>query len=80
MSDDDMTVAQAAELLGVRVPSIYSLMKRGRLQTRRVGFIHLLSRADVLAYQASRAGKGKPGPPRGTPRPRREFDHQRLRM
>jgi excisionase family DNA binding protein len=68
MNDDDITLTQAAELLGISRPSMHQLITRGVLTSRRLGHLHVLSRADVLAYQASRAGQGKRGPQPGTPR------------
>jgi excisionase family DNA binding protein len=68
MEDNDITVTQAAALLGVTRPAVLQLITRGVLTSRRLGHQHVLSRADVLAYQASRAGQEKRGPAPGTPR------------
>jgi excisionase family DNA binding protein len=65
MDENDTTVTQAAELLGVTRPAIIQLLTRGVLSSRRLGHLHVLSRPEVLAYQASQAGKQKRGPRRG---------------
>ena len=64
MNDDDMTVTQAAALLDVTRPAVIQLIQRGVLPARRLGSFYVLQRADLLAYQANQAGKGKRGPRR----------------
>lgn len=66
MLDDLLTVPDAAVLLGITPASVRSLIMRGVLvPVRRIGKSNLLLKTDVLAYQASRAGKAKPGPAPG---------------
>jgi excisionase family DNA binding protein len=62
MGADEMTVAMAAAELGVSVPAIHSAIRRGRLDARRLGSIYVIARADLDAYRASVAHKGRPGP------------------
>jgi excisionase family DNA binding protein len=57
-----MTVAMAAAELGVSTTSVQSAISRGRLPARKMGPIWVIGRADLDAYRASVAHKGKPGP------------------
>lgn len=67
MDTDDLSVTDAATLLGVSRTAIMSLIRRGVLPSQKFGRYHVVQRPDVLAFQARRAGKGKPGPrPRQT--------------
>lgn len=74
MAADEMTVTEAAALLGVSRIAVGNLIRRGILPARRLGRFYVLTRADVLAYQASKAGRQRPGPAPGTPRPRHARD------
>jgi excisionase family DNA binding protein len=57
MNDGDMTVSQAAELLGVTRMAVLQLIQRGILSTRRLGSSYVLRRADLLTYQESQQEK-----------------------
>lgn len=74
MNDDDLSLTQAAELLGITRPSLHQLITRGVIPSRRLGHIHVLNRADVLAYKESRAGRQKPGPVPGRLRQRKDAE------
>lgn len=67
MLEDMMTVQDAANHLGISGAAVRDLIRRKRLPSVRAGkWMHLIPRADVLAYQAEHAGKQKPGPaPKG---------------
>ncbi len=66
MADDDLTVTEAAELLGITAHGVRYLVKRGVLPARRRGPIFLLPRDDVLAHRIYMASKERPGPERGS--------------
>lgn len=74
MSEDEMTVTEAAVLLDVTRTAVIRLVQRGSLPARKLGNFYVLKRADVLAYKESRAGRQKPGPVRGTPRQRKDAE------
>lgn len=59
--DDDLTVAQAAEVLGIARQTVHQAIELGRLPARKVAARStLIRRSDVEAYRDSR----KPRPPR----------------
>jgi excisionase family DNA binding protein len=62
MADQEMTVTEAAMQLGVSTVAVRALIGRGRLSARKVGPIYLIQRATVDEYQASVAGRRRPGP------------------
>lgn len=63
-ASDLLTVAQAAEVLQMRVGSVHQAIKDGRLPAQRVGFVWLLRRADVAAYgKTPRHAGGRPRKP-----------------
>jgi excisionase family DNA binding protein len=63
MEPDILTVRQAADLLGVSTEAVHHLLKRGRIPGQRLdGWMWVLKRDDVTAYQASQEGKGRRGP------------------
>jgi excisionase family DNA binding protein len=69
VDEDEVTVKQAADLLGVTVYAVHAAMKRGSLPHRRVGFVYLLRWADVTAFRERRRWRAKPGRPVGSPAP-----------
>jgi len=63
---DLITQAEAAELRGVTPQAINELVRRGRLESVERFGLHLVRRADVLAFEpkthkarATKKGKGK---------------------
>jgi excisionase family DNA binding protein len=68
MPDDDMTVTDAAALLGIAPASLHYLITAGRLPARRVGPIYLLRRDDVTAHALLMRDRQRPGPKPVTPR------------
>jgi excisionase family DNA binding protein len=67
---DELTVAQAAAELGMSATSVRSAISRGRLPARKRGPIWVIQRADLDAYRAGTANKGRPGSkPGGERRP-----------
>mgnify|MGYP001218897752 CR=1 FL=1 len=67
MDGDAMTVKQAAAHLGISPKAVLQLLKRGRLTGEQLdGWLWLVSRASVLAYESEHAGRRKPGPEPGS--------------
>lgn len=59
--DDELTVPQAAELLGINRNTLLQAIARGRIPARRLGGkLWLLTRADVDEYARTRRAR----PPR----------------
>ncbi len=49
--EDLMSVAEAARLAGINESSIRKAIKAGRLTARKIGAVHLVSRAEVERYE-----------------------------
>jgi excisionase family DNA binding protein len=66
--DDLMTIAEAAELLGVHRQTVYTAIREGRMESIKRYGKALVSRSEVDAYQRrTRPGGVKPrGRPRST--------------
>ena len=62
MGADEVTTTMAAAELGVSTTAVLHLIRRSRLPARKLGPIWVIARADLDAYRASVAHKGKPGP------------------
>lgn len=62
MRDDDVTVSQAAAMLGIDRANVRWLIHRGRLPARRVGSVYILRRDDVAAHAVDMRGRQRPGP------------------
>jgi hypothetical protein len=50
---DNISPRDAAELINIGLMSIYYAMRNGHLQTKRVGYLHVLSRKNVLEFGQS---------------------------
>lgn len=67
MTDDLLTVAQAAQRLGLTVRAINAAIKRGTLPASKPPYTlgtrtpWLIRPDDLAAYVAARAHRGKPG-------------------
>lgn len=57
-----VSVKRAATELGVSLGAVYGLIRRKTLEEWTIDDIRVIRRADLDAYQARRAGKGRPGP------------------
>ncbi len=68
LPDDAITLAQAAELLGIDVSRLRRLAARGVLRARKIGRDWVTTRRDVDEFAAI---ERPPGWPRGRPRPPR---------
>lgn len=64
MSDDEMTVSQAAAQLGLTAHAVHYAIRRGHLPASRLGHFRVLRRADVDTYAKEREGKPRVGRPR----------------
>jgi excisionase family DNA binding protein len=59
-SGDWISPADAARLLGVSRDRVYALIRNGRLQTTKLGVMHLLLRSDVDAFAKKPRTPGRP--------------------
>jgi excisionase family DNA binding protein len=57
-----MTVAEAADALGVSTQTIYNYIYAGKLRARRPGDRYILRERDVANLVARRDDQHKPGP------------------
>jgi len=68
IDDDDLTLPQAAALLGRTQVRVWQYVRDGRLPTRRVGRDHIVRRADVMALKEQIAQWDRPRkPPESAP-------------
>jgi excisionase family DNA binding protein len=51
---DELSITEAAEILGVSRQAVHSLIKRGRLEARKVGNAWMISRNSVAARLSNR--------------------------
>ena len=73
-----MSVAQAAELIGITKVAVYKAIDKGTIKALRIGNVTVVERASVKAYSENRPGEEKP---EGTPthgKPARNQPHRRL--
>lgn len=65
MTDDLLSIAQAAERLGVSTSRVRALIREGRLPRRKIGSLHVLTPADCDALERLPVGwkKGRPRKP-----------------
>ncbi len=63
MVEEELSVTQAAEVMGVSRSAVQQLVMRGRLPARRIGHVWIIRRADLDAYIEEHAKRRRPGPP-----------------
>lgn len=59
-----MSVAQAAELMGISRAAVYKAVNRGAIKSMRYGNVTVVERASVIAYRATRPLERRARPPR----------------
>lgn len=57
MERNDLTPAQAAEILGMKTASIYALISRHELEANKVGRSRFISLSQLDAYTKKRGNK-----------------------
>mgnify|MGYP000918293849 CR=1 FL=1 len=62
MGDDDLTIQQAAQELGVTTEAVFYLVKRGRLPAHRFGRQWAIRRADLETFRVDWERRQRPGP------------------
>ncbi len=62
MEIDEISVNEAAGIMGVTVHAVRDLIRRGVLPARKFASVWVLRTYDVRAYQARRATYQRPGP------------------
>lgn len=60
-----MTTREAAAVLGIEIPSVSRLIKRGLLKAEKFGPVWMVTRESIQAYIDQTAGKSKYDPTRG---------------
>ncbi len=67
VDDDDLTLPEAAALLGRTHVRVWQYVRDGLLPARKVGRDYIVRRADVLAFKANMPRLGRP--PKSPPKP-----------
>jgi excisionase family DNA binding protein len=55
------TTEEAGVLLGIRRSFVCALIRAGRIRAERFGLMHLVNRASVALYAATKSKRGRPG-------------------